>query len=206
MRTVFIHIPKCGGNSVEAKLRYNEIPHTRIEPEHTLADMPESGLITGHISYDQFEGDSDAKFFSVMRSPLDRALSHYYYTIAKADSPEYEIIKGYSIDHFLMHHSWDNQMCRMMFGHKIFDTHNTDANRFDACVKILNERYLFVGKIEDMIHVDLWLAMQLGCEHFSAHENKNAHDKSLASQTRLKFMHKNIVDYMMYEFIGLSKR
>ncbi len=201
-KIVFIHSAKCGGNSVQAKFNASNIPYVRIEPETTLAEMPASGLITGHITYDQFFGDMDARFFSVMRSPLERGISHYYYNLAKKNGAEYEIMKDFSLDKFLMQHTVDNIMCRNMFGNKIFDTPDTDANKFEACLKIMRNQYKFIGKLEEMVCVDLWLSNQFKCPYYAAHENKNDHDRDVSPQIRIKFIHRNIVDYMIYEYIG----
>jgi hypothetical protein len=200
---VFIHIPKCGGNSVEAKLRFNRIPFTRIEPEVKSENMPDAELITGHISYDQFAGEDRTRFFSVMRSPLSRAVSHYYYNLRiREQSPEYGKMMELGFDEFLLTN--DNPMCRHMFGNKIFDSPDNDEIKYDLCMDIMKRRYEFVGTMDSLQYLDDWLLSKFGGRCHEAHENRNDNDypKAVAASTRIKFMQKNIVDYMIYEFVG----
>ena len=202
-KKVFIHIPKCGGNSVEAKLRFSDIPFTRIEPNDSTKNLEATEIITGHISYDQFTEDDETTFFSVMRSPLDRAISHYYYNLKiKDEGPEFYKMKDMGLEDFLLEH--ENTMCRHMFGKEIFDSHYPDQIKYDMCRDIMERHYRFIGTVGNLYHLDAWLLETFGCKPHYAHENRNeyAYTRNISSSTHMQFVKQNIVDYMLYEFVG----
>ena len=202
MRKVFLHIPKCGGNSIEAKFRRNGISYTRIEPDTPIENVPD-GIITGHISFNKLERDATARFFTVLRSPISRAMSHYYYCFAhKENNPEYPYIKDMSVEEFLDKYIPDNYMARLLIGDKWFDNEISNEVRFDMCISTINERYMAIGKMEYVICFDSWLTREFGGSVIVAHENKNEHDDSVSVEARLKFLKSNVVDYMLYEYIG----
>ena len=202
MRKVFLHIPKCGGNTVEAKFRCNNIPYVRIEPDTPMENVPD-GIVTGHFDFAKLESDESAKFFTVIRTPLDRAISHYHYCFAtKEINPEYPLIKDMSVEEFLDKYISDNYMARYIIGHKWFDNEVSDVVRFGECISTINERYLAIGRIESIGHFDYWLVNEFGGATVIAHDNRNEHDSSVSVEARLKFLKKNAVDYMLCEYLG----
>ena len=79
---IFIHIPKCGGTTLETSLvddscifRYNTWPHNfklRYPLNHfTLDDIEESKVL--YPNFDQFYS------FTFVRNPFDRLVSEYFY-------------------------------------------------------------------------------------------------------------------------------
>ncbi len=198
---VFIHIPKCGGNSVEAKLKFNNIPFTRIEPGPASETLAKATLITGHLSYDQFEAQPQICFFSVVRDPLQRAVSQYFYNLKiKNESPEYEKMKNMSLADYLKEHN--NTMCIHMFGRAVFNNHYSNEKLYRLCMEIMRSRYLFVGNISHLNYTDTWLGKMFGCRPFQAHENRNTHPTILPEKVKEDFMARNAVDYMVYHQIG----
>jgi hypothetical protein len=200
-KLVFIHIPKCGGNSVEAKLKFNNVPFTRMEPGIIFSDIPAPGLITGHLTYEQFTGVQGVAFFSVIREPLARATSQYFYNMKiKDESPEYAKMKDMTLEDYLMEHN--NTMCIQLFGREMFENSFNNARLFKFCREKMDKNYMFIGALNNFGHVDLWLAKMFGSLPFEAHENRNDYQLKVSGKVQNWFMERNTVDYMLYNFVG----
>ncbi|TCS41945.1 sulfotransferase family 2 domain-containing protein [Reinekea marinisedimentorum] len=97
---VFLHIPKCGGSTIRDKIinnykgsgrvikLYNDNPEKDYYTVETFKDNFRDGIpndvsaIIGHISYDELAVVIDINewnAFSVVRDPLDRAISNLNY-------------------------------------------------------------------------------------------------------------------------------
>ena len=94
MKTIFLHIPKCGGTSIQTYLRHkNGVKHCdalgrnyQLDKSHiTLIDSlyPDWSSISGHTlrlsNIEQFITLDNTKIFTFLREPYRRFLSFYFY-------------------------------------------------------------------------------------------------------------------------------
>lgn len=93
-RIVFLHIPKTAGQSVHSEL-IKLVPSDAVSPirVHTqaqdgAAQMPPDYLLySGHLDWDTLGDVPDPRFvFMVLREPLERIASFYFYLLAKAQT------------------------------------------------------------------------------------------------------------------------
>lgn len=96
-KTLFIHIPKCAGTSIEkwlsnlGPLRFRDDP---VEPSWTLlSDCSRGHIKTMHLSYLDhvalLDLDPDDTFsFAIIRNPFTKIFSHYLYMHERYDGPE----------------------------------------------------------------------------------------------------------------------
>jgi len=85
----FIHIPKCGGTSVQESIRacgnFGEVKHTDIANQISLGPIfhgfKNKKIISGHFSYGVHEylPDVPYKYATVIRHPVARVMSTYTY-------------------------------------------------------------------------------------------------------------------------------
>jgi hypothetical protein len=66
----------------------------------------------------------------------------------------------------------------------------------------MNERYMAIGRIEAVAYFDKWLVSRFGGCQVIAHDNANEHDDSVATAAKMRFVKRNTVDYMLYEYVG----
>ena len=95
-RLYFLHIPKCAGTAVGhmlaqqfavgevmhvASAEYRGIPSGYANPGIEVADRdeikPSHKLVIGHFSFGIHGDDQVARYVTVLRDPVERALSHY---------------------------------------------------------------------------------------------------------------------------------
>jgi hypothetical protein len=103
MSTIYIHIPKCGGSTLNHVLRSNYSDEERfyVDPSAVrrsrkeLSSLPEDRksnfrLLHGHLSYGWHEHlPQDATYFTIIRDPVARVVSHYNYVRFRTDHSHY---------------------------------------------------------------------------------------------------------------------
>ena len=83
---IFIHVPRCGGSTLDTILARNGI-HVRLDPEGNIMNpdiktkVEDADWISGHfVSINTPEtGKREKKYFTMLRHPVDRFISWYYY-------------------------------------------------------------------------------------------------------------------------------
>ena len=94
-RSCFLHVQKSGGSSVISRLKStlgtasvfhaNESRYQQAPLDVLVAQFP---VVAGHFSFAQIPEAlfADTFFFTFLREPVDRALSHYYYYRTQPES------------------------------------------------------------------------------------------------------------------------
>jgi hypothetical protein len=98
MNLIFLHIPKTAGQSVHHYLRTNfsdnEIFPARINDQalnYSIKEIKQYSVFSGHFDISLLDIIDQPKFvFTILRKPIDRILSYYFYlrNEAKKLSPE----------------------------------------------------------------------------------------------------------------------
>jgi hypothetical protein len=100
---IYLHVPKCGGTTINSVLRSNfgESERFYVNPSNVstsrqqLAGRSESErrslkLLHGHLSYGWHELlPQDATYFTMIRDPVARVVSHYNYVRFRTDHSHY---------------------------------------------------------------------------------------------------------------------
>lgn len=96
-KLLFLHIPKTAGTSVHNVLHRHFKKHEQIETNvfinhNVLSDLPKERLnslklVRGHFPFGEQEVFGDVKFeyTTMLREPIDRCVSHYYFNLAEQD-------------------------------------------------------------------------------------------------------------------------
>ncbi len=110
MHTIFLHIPKTAGVTMN-RILYREYGNRLLrytinnyEPEKSItpnlkAISAENRLIAGHFPFGLHEKlPGRARYFTVLRHPVDRTVSHYYFVKKSVDHPLHQHVIGKDID------------------------------------------------------------------------------------------------------------
>jgi len=100
---IYLHVPKCGGTTIHgilrdnfpADCRYYVDPHDVAGSRREFAAKPEKErrriqLLHGHLSYGWHEHvPGTAVYFTFIRHPVERVVSHYNYVRFRTDHDHY---------------------------------------------------------------------------------------------------------------------
>ncbi len=132
---IFLHIPKAAGTTLryilEREYGHENVHHlTPPIGEDDLRAVEEKSrsanrrVITGHFPYGVHEifGDS-SRYFTILREPVDRVISHYYFVLQQKDHYLYEKVAGtkMSLEDYVasdLTTEIDNGQLRMLAGHR----------------------------------------------------------------------------------------
>jgi hypothetical protein len=92
---LFMHVPKTGGAALSGALANRFAQSDCLElyfgPERDLSDVDRFRYVTGHVDASLIDGFRERPFvLTVLRDPIDRALSHYAYTRSFPEDPDPE--------------------------------------------------------------------------------------------------------------------
>ena len=150
---IFIHIPKCGGTSVELALLKNEGIQMKNYDQDDLNFLSENqkqkyrigyeykGTSTQHRKIDEYKHNKEKKYFTFtfIRNPWERFLSEYFY-ILKCRPKDQELRKKFpSFKHFV----------KGKHEKEMYDSHDIPQINFVLNAnkhKMIN----FIGRCEDM--------------------------------------------------------
>lgn len=231
---VYLHIPKTAGNTVKSvfKSRFSEENTLFLngsDPKSDFSLMIKEAshagkhLVFGHIDFGISEYlNSDAKFLTILRHPLDRIVSHYYYVLRRKEKHYlYEQVTkpGLSLSQFVnggFTNELDNGQVRMLIGAGGF--HKNEYLKYDIpfgkcepwmleeAKRNLTEKFAFAGVQEKLVDSLILMKQSLHWNdvlHYkSANITKNrpAID-SLTTEERDSILECNQLDVELYDFV-----
>lgn len=174
---VFQHIPKTAGTSLTQEMAMTFPPYKNIHITYTpetvatddamadainafLPEHPERRFrsASGHFNPPHVRMLRDAipyaSFFTVLRDPVARMVSHYRYSTSPAHPPYEAFLKDFpTIEHFVASPGHQNFMWKRVRGSELTT---------QALDQVMN-RFLFIGLVEDLqLHFEV-LSGLFGC-------------------------------------------
>jgi hypothetical protein len=172
----FIHIPKCGGTTLESilyknyskekiysvdenfKYRQNIIRY-RALPSN---EKEKFEIVSGHMGYglhNYLEKKEEASYITMLRNPFDRICSHYYFVLRQPKHYLYDaVVRGkMSIDEYVqskLSSELNNGQTRLLSSDNGFDLDfklkkTLDRNDLRRAKTHLKNNFLFVGIMEN---------------------------------------------------------
>ncbi|MGA5688520.1 sulfotransferase family 2 domain-containing protein [Cytobacillus pseudoceanisediminis] len=109
---IFMHIPKTGGMTLKRiiKRQYPEnkilkdITDGRISEFKKTVSEKEIQFVFGHLSFGlHMHTSQPCTYVTMIREPIDRVISMYYYVLGKKDHPLHGIVKDLLFEEFIDH-------------------------------------------------------------------------------------------------------
>jgi len=224
---IHLHIPKTGGTTLrdivnrqysnESILTIPTIGESKNIIETLSKDrINQLAIIQGHLKYGLHNNiDRSVKYFAIMREPVDRVLSSYYYVISQSGNPQnlssakktmsiYEYINS-GINPFLI-----NGQTQLISGNtcSIDDPLIKSNKLFDTAKKNINNNFILTGTTERFIESILLFKKLLNWKapYFSrANRTKNKPDYSkVKSEIRNFIKEHNQLDIDLYNYVNQS--
>ena len=241
---IFFHIPKTGGLTM-----FNVVAHCLPEqffdidllvPDtalwvrstakiaKTFKKMPEERqravrcLIGNHISMD-VAGifDKPSKFFTILRAPVDRVISSFYFARTRREVPSHRFIKDMTLEEYLesgMGLDYDNQQVRMLSGCPELDsTWGPDGRptsfrpvkrrHLEMAKRNIEHRFIVAAPLEKFTHLVWFLKRLYGWPTHLAlfrHQNETPDRppvQAVSESTRRRLEILNRYDIELYEWV-----
>ena len=180
---LFLHIPKCAGNSIYSLLSEQfprgsvYIPYKSTEENARLiAEMPDHErrrvrVVAAHMPYGAHQYFPDARYITVLRDPVDRVISSYYFSLGNPNDLGHKMIKEMKLDlaGFACLPELYNLQTRFLMKHDFLDK-TWPLKRPEAGiseddmtdVKGRLDRFALVGVVEEMPAVLRLMEIELG--------------------------------------------
>jgi len=156
----FMHIPKTAGNSLGRDMA-KRFPESRVFHDPSWAIQPimdfplyirnSYQMVWGHALFTQFRAvqPTNQVYVTMLRDPIERTISTYYYILSRPEHPFYPKVKSMSLEDFLL---WEEQdaveshdlQTRYMSG--VID--RTKDPDIDQACSVLRDKFMFVGLVE----------------------------------------------------------
>lgn len=199
----FIHIPKCSGMTVDAKLK--TLPAYARTSEGQLLDLlnagsrPSSTIMGGHALFSTVERFKiPFKYISVVRDPLERVISYYNYINQRGEAdPQYVHVKDLSLEQFI-NFIGPNEMSKFLLGEDF------NVISFNDAVSRIIDKYVFIGNTNNWEKTDKFLDRHFNIHAPLSRQNVGSYPKGkeISSAAIEAFKKANDLDYRLYEWIG----
>jgi len=164
---IFIHIPKCAGSSLAGIFKRNEkrelFSHDWKHPGYKqVQTITAKETIFGHIRYglhfyydkempqliqEKPTGLNKYSYLTMLREPVDRVISHYYYHRQNRKDPFHKVAMENSLQDWLaVSPAANNEQARMIVG--LGDQNFGDNSTFEIAHHHLKHTFKFVGITE----------------------------------------------------------
>jgi SAM-dependent methyltransferase len=178
VRTIFLHIPRTGGTTLTRIARRQYRPEgiyviDSTEPARSaaaLSSLPpfvrdRLSLIAGHASFGVHRHLGDGQYFTLIRDPIERVLSHYRYAQQRYEHPLHELALQMSLSEIVDADLWrdlSNGQCRALAGEWDFATQEQPGSVLDLARDNLAEHFVLWGLTERFAETLLMAQVVLG--------------------------------------------
>jgi hypothetical protein len=127
---IFVHLPKCGGTTLNRLIEW-EYPLTRvfsIDPSFfrwsyrrllrwSPSRLSRMRVFQGHMPFGLHRLlPQKATYITVLRDPVDRGISDYYYALSRVVHPQHRIMKRLTLEQYIQMTPYANVQTKLLAG------------------------------------------------------------------------------------------
>jgi hypothetical protein len=207
-KVIYLHIPKTAGKAIEKLAEKNYVNNCSLSTsgKFSWGAWKECTMVGGHFFYSRYDGMTGRRLFlSVIRDPVDRAISRFNFYKNDSAGIRYRKLRGFVHDDLLKTikrstfrgEFINNYQCRYLSGRR----------KFSAVQKAFQKDAFIVGHYEE---IDKWLALmgeRLGWSDLSLPKVNVATDPSYMNQYKEDnvlmdlLCKRNREDYRLFDFV-----
>lgn len=127
---IFIHLPKCGGTTLNRIIEWEYAPTTvfSVDPSffrwsyHQLIKWPARRLarmrvFKGHMPFGLHKLlPQPATYISILRDPIDRAVSEYHYALSRKIHPQHRTMRRLTLEEYIRTTPHSNVQTKLIAG------------------------------------------------------------------------------------------
>lgn len=174
---IFIHLAKCGGNTVRQALRtrFREEEIAWVTNEDIRAGLPSSTkVVGGHIHFGvHCYIERPCRYFTVLRHPVDRVISDYFYCLCHPNDTRNPLARRSSLM------EWADKVGRSYMTGTLCWRSEEGARPeevgFEQARSNLMHHFIHVGTLERLEGTLEWMAERFGCQRLELRKNENRH-------------------------------
>jgi len=216
MKTLlFMHIPKCGGTTLRTILR------SWFEPTEAIAVSTESPqtittfkqredydsirLIYGHFKYSENIHDyiPDSSYFTLVRDPIERAISTYFYVKQTPAHRLHEAAQNLSVEDFYEECLRPARNCMTNFISGVSYELDSTPESLHIAKEHIENKFLVVGTVEQFDQSILLLRRKLEKPiPVYRRENLSQKDFDFSDSLKSRIREDNEYDYALYDYVN----
>lgn len=202
---IFIHVPKTGGTTLNHAIFGSGLAQTTsFNYRHIVGDtmLSNSGDIFNPLKNDYYK---DYKIFMMLRNPLDRLVSEYYFFKEREEFTGTMKVFPKTFEEYALRAPTDNYMISFLLGNKIYNKVRPNREDLDLILNTIESLNIVVGiseQFEKSLNlfsekVDLKLPKKI--------ENKRVTIKrplldELSKDLKKLIVRRNELDYELYNY------
>jgi len=209
---VFIHLPKTAGLSMNAILKkkwnktnnYGTVHNMNSKEENNIKEhiLDENYLLHGHISFKELSlfNIPTKNMFTVLRNPIDRCISWYYYTNKgkKFVGRELSLEDFFSSNNKQIRQNCYNRMTYQIGNYAHYNKRSEDEEEVLALAKNNIANFKFVIIFENL-NEDLHTYLNI--ENIPHKNSTKKYDKCVDKEIEEKIRNWNKLDIELYNFV-----
>ncbi|WP_431135819.1 sulfotransferase family 2 domain-containing protein [Psychroserpens mesophilus] len=220
MKYIFLHIPKNGGTTLDHILdsQYNKHQVFNIiehKKKDKLLELKRKNKISkrlikvvkgGHFPYgihEYFNNPQNIKYYTILRNPLHRTLSYYYFAKAQPNHYLHQLINNVSLEEFLDREDLNFEVCngqtKLIAG--LYQKQESNDAVFEDAKQHLENDFFQVGILEHYLESLFFLKEHLNWKKPIKYNilNVNKHkDLDITDAVKEKIISLNSFDMEIY--------
>lgn len=200
---IFIHIPKTGGTTLNAAMQgtyWQTAPGHHYR--HILADKTSN---SGDIfSPETIENYRDEVIFMMLRHPVDRLLSEYYFIKERNEFTDLLKPKPESLEDYLNHQQTQNYVVGFLKGKRMYDEVPVNEGDFEDVIRAIDKLNIVTGIFEHFADSMAYISKRTGVEWNDKVEMKRVTFRrpkadDVPEETKRLILEKNNLDWKLYQ-------